>query len=307
MDYLEGFLIGPVWSDTDYRSRRHFSAHVFLAAMMAVAFVLLTLYPNLAARVIVIKWPLPPILLIILLLLNPFISILYRRLPFFVRPLLLLIYLLKYLLLFYWLVHVFTPLVTFEKESFLSMLYARMDSHIEVSLEKIAESGGIFVTVAGVLAGGLWVIAEGLAVVAILVIVPLLAIFLCKSIQYLIDRGTKYLLDRELERVASFRSSEIGGATTYEEMTAVKEPAPPIRKRSLKVETRKKKIKTTLSGAAAAVLAFLTGMFRQLRKGFLWLKEKIASQITRVTNERKNRDEGDTIKSNDKEKLCRRK
>jgi hypothetical protein len=64
------------------------------------------------------------------------------------------------------------------------------------------------------------------------------------------------------------------GATTYEEMTAVKEPAPPIRKRSLKVETRKKKIKTTLSGAAAAVLAFLTGMFRQLRKGFLWLKKK---------------------------------
>ncbi len=57
MDYLEGFLIGPVWSDTDYRSRRHFSAHVFLAAMMAAAFVLLTLYPNLAARVIVIKWP----------------------------------------------------------------------------------------------------------------------------------------------------------------------------------------------------------------------------------------------------------
>ncbi len=307
MDYLEGFLIGPVWSDTDYRSRRHFSAHVFLAAVMAAAFVLLTLYPNLAARVIVIKWPLPPILLIILLLLNPFISILYRRLPFFVRPLLLIIYLLKYLLLFYWLVHVFTPLVTFEKESFLSMLYARMDSHIEVSLEKIAESGGIFVTVAGVLVGGLWVIAEGLAIVAILVIVPLLSIFICKSIQYLIDRGTKYLLDRELERVASFRSSEIVGATTYEEMTAVKEPAPPIRKRSLDAEKRKKKIKTAFSGAATAVLAFLARMFRQLRKGFLWLKEKIAAQITRVTNERKNMDEGDTIKSKFKEKLRRRK
>lgn len=201
MDYLEGFLVGPVWSDTDYRTRRHFNAHVLLAAFMAAVFVLLTLFPHYYQKLVRVDWPLSWILLLVLTLLTPALSILYRRLPLYVRPLLLIIYAAKYLLLFYVLVQYFLPLVTFEKESVLALLYERVDEHIGTALEVIAESGGILVTVAGVVAGGLWVLGEGLLIVVVLVLVPLLAITLYKLLQYGLDRLVKGILDRQLDGI----------------------------------------------------------------------------------------------------------
>lgn len=201
MDYLEGFLIGSVWSDTDYRSRRHVNAHILLAAAMGALFVFLVLFPQRQTQLILIDWPLSLVLLIALVFLTPIFAILYRRLPFYVRPLVILIFAFKYLLLFYVLVHYFIPLVTFEKESIFTLLFARMDDHIEKALVYLAESGGILATVGGVVAGGLWVIGEGLAVICLLILVPLIAILLFKGLQHGLDRLVKYLLDRQLTGV----------------------------------------------------------------------------------------------------------
>ncbi len=328
MDYLEGFLIGPVWSDTDYRSRRHFSAHVMLAAIMASAFVALTVFPELATRYLILKWPLPPIFLVALLLLNPFISLLYRRLPFILRPLLLVVYAFKYLLLFLWLVHIFLPVVSFEKESFLNLLYARMDNHVEVALEKIAVSGGIFATVAGVVVGGLWVITEVFLVVAFLIAVPLVAILLCKGIQYLIDRTVKYILDRELARVASYSSAEIVGATSYEEMTAEKEVEPERKRGTQKLKAAVVNVKQSLTSAASVTASLINKVFKQLTSAGQKIKDKIKKAvkrqrdrreenrqkdqektklpITRVTVKREDDGEGDTIIDKVKSVLHRR-
>ncbi|HHX30291.1 MAG TPA: hypothetical protein GX720_03585 [Clostridiaceae bacterium] len=208
MDFLEGFLVGPVWSDTEYRSRRHLGAHIVLAAFMAAVFVLLLFKPELQGRILLLRWPRPLVLLLVLLFISPLISIFYRRLPYYVRPLLLPLYAVKYILLFFVLVHYFLPLLTFETESILTLLYARMDDHIGMALETIAGSGGILATVAGVLAGGLWVIGEGLAFAAILILVPLLAIALCKSLQYGIDWAARLLLDRAVESMGLYPLEE---------------------------------------------------------------------------------------------------
>ena len=202
MDYLEGFLIGSVWSDTDYRSRRHVNAHVLLAAAMGAVFACLTLFPEQRQQLILIRWPASLALLIFLVILTPIISIFYRRLPFFVRPLVILIYAFKYLLLFYVLLHYFLPLVTLEKDSILTLIFARMDGHIETSLDVIAKSGGILATVGGVVVGGLWVIGEGLAILATLVLVPLAVILPFKGLQYGLDYLVKYVLDRQLAGIS---------------------------------------------------------------------------------------------------------
>lgn len=198
MDYLEGFLVGPVWSDTDYRTRRHLNAHILLAAFMAAVFVLLVLFPPYYSKLVRVDWPLSLVLLLALIVLSPFISILYRRLPFYLRPLFLVLYAGKILLLLYVLVQIFLPLVSLEKESVLVFLYDRMDGHIGTALETIAESGGILVTVAGVVVGGLWVLGEGLALLALLVLIPLLAVFLYKVVQFGLDYLVKGILDRQL-------------------------------------------------------------------------------------------------------------
>ncbi len=209
MDYLEGFLIGSVWSDTDYTSRRHFSAHIFLATVMAAAFVALTLFPERRGQLILVNWPAVPVLLILLIILTPILSIFYRRLPFFIKPLALLVYAFKYLLLFYVLVHYFLPMVTLEKVSILTVIFSRVDNHIEKSLEVIAESGGILLTVAGVVVGGLWVIGEGLALIGVLILVPLLAIILFKGLQYALDYLVKFLLDRQLAGISPLVNTDI--------------------------------------------------------------------------------------------------
>ena len=197
MDYLEGFLIGPVWSDTEYRSRRHFSAHVLLAAVMGAAFAALAFFPDLEADWVFVKWPLSLVLFVFLILVTPLLSLLYYRFPVYVRPVVLVLYVLKYLLVFYILVHYFLPLLVFEKQTLPDLLFTRVDNHITVSLETIAESGGILVTVAGVVLGGLWVIAEGIVIVMVLVAIPLCAIGLLKASQYFFDRVIKYSLEKE--------------------------------------------------------------------------------------------------------------
>ncbi|NLA95682.1 MAG: hypothetical protein GX838_02400 [Clostridiaceae bacterium] len=209
MDYLEGFLIGSVWSDTDYMSRRHFSAHIYLATVMAAAFVALVLFPERSGQLILVNWPAAPLLLTLFIILTPILSILYRRLPFFIKPLVLLFYVFKYLLLFYVLVHFFLPAFTIEKESILTVIFARMDSHIEKSLEVIAKSGGILSTVAGVVVGGLWVMGEGLALIGVMILVPLLAIILFKVLQYALDYLVKFLLDGQLAGISPLATTDI--------------------------------------------------------------------------------------------------
>lgn len=236
-------MIGSIWSDTDYRTRRHVNVHVLLALIMATAFVALTLFPDRRASLVLVSWPLSLILLIILVVLTPLLSIFYRRLPFYVKPFAILLYAVKYLLFFYVLEHLFRPLVTFEQEGFFSMIFARMDNHIEVALDKLAQSGGILMTAAGVVVGGLWVLAEGLAILAVLILIPLFAILLFKSLQYGLDWLVRSLLDRELAEVSSLTLEE---KPWTDELTVLQDdlevplpqietaPQPPVRTREIR-------------------------------------------------------------------------
>lgn len=196
MDYLEGFLIGSIWSDTDYRTRRHYHAHVFLATLMGAAFALFLFFPDSMSKWIIVPWPLSLALLIFLMLVTPMISSLYYRIPFYIRPFLLLLYVVKYVLLFYALVHYFYPLVTVDRENFSTLLFARIDDHMTRSLDRFSDSGRVLTTVAGVLIGAFWIIGEGLVVVLILVAVPLAAIGLLKGVRYVLDFVLYELINR---------------------------------------------------------------------------------------------------------------
>ncbi|MDD4324403.1 MAG: hypothetical protein PHR37_06200, partial [Eubacteriales bacterium] len=80
MDYLEGFFIGPVWSDTDYKSRRHLSSHIILSVLMLLLFVAFVFRPDLAERLVFVSYPTSLIFLIVLILLSPLLSSFYYRL-----------------------------------------------------------------------------------------------------------------------------------------------------------------------------------------------------------------------------------
>lgn len=200
MDYLEGFLIGPIWSDTDYRTRRHYFAHVFLATLMGAAFTIFLFFSDAMSKWVFVPYPLSLVLLIVLMLATPLISSIYYRVPFFVRPFLLILYAMKYILLFYTLVHIFFPLVTVDKMKLPAFLLERVDDHMTRSIDRFGDSGRVLTTVAGVLVGAFWIIAEGLLVVLILIAVPLAAILLLKGVRQALDIGLYELIDRFIMR-----------------------------------------------------------------------------------------------------------
>lgn len=46
MDFLEGFLMGPVWSDTEYETRRHTGFFWFIGWLFLALFAFSIVYPE---------------------------------------------------------------------------------------------------------------------------------------------------------------------------------------------------------------------------------------------------------------------
>ena len=187
MDYLEGSLIGPVWSDTEYKRRRHLGSHIILSVLMLLFFVLAFAQPQWTAPFIFVSYPVSLIFLIILILLTPLLSSFYYRLPLAIRPLLLILYIFKYILLLYILLHYFLPLVPDQIEDASVLILERMDNHVSAAISIFEFAGSLFGMILGIVAGGLWVVLEMLLIVIFLLAVPLISLGLMKGIQYLLD------------------------------------------------------------------------------------------------------------------------
>lgn len=191
MDYLEGFFIGPVWSDTDYEGRRHLGSHIILSFFMLLLFGLFFVFPDTAARLVFISYPASLVFLILLIILTPFLSSFYYRLPIAVRPLLIVLYFFKYVLLFYLLLHYFLPLVPDQIDSASSIILQRMDNHISASIGFFDFAGNLFAMILGIVAGGLWIVLEVFILIVFLLAIPLISLALMKVIQYLLDHVYK--------------------------------------------------------------------------------------------------------------------
>lgn len=213
MDYLEGFLIGPVWSDTDYETRRHYHAHVLLALLFAGAFFLLTLKPDWAAKVVVVDYPLSFILLGALVVLTPILSSFYYRIPLVLRPLVLLVYVFKYVLLFYLILHFLSGFVPETVADLPQLIMTRMDHHITQTTGFFQFAGSLFGMILGIVFGGLWIVAEALLLVAAAIVVPLIIIGLFKLLQLLLDRLLEAVLFRGRDFRGAAGTDEIGAET----------------------------------------------------------------------------------------------
>jgi len=197
MDYLEGFLIGSIWSDTDYRTRRHYHAHVFLATLMAAAFAFFLFFPDRMSKVgcrFATALPCFPYFSDVgyadyfeYLLSRAFLC---QTFSFaFVHHEVRVCSSIRSSIFSFRLLRSIGPKIS-------DLLFARIDDHMTRSLDRFSDSGRVLTTVAGVLIGAFWIIAEGLLVVLILIAVPLAAICLLKGIRYVIDIVLYELIDR---------------------------------------------------------------------------------------------------------------
>lgn len=187
MDYLEGFLLGPIWSDTEYQTRRHVMAHILIAFFVAATYVFLMFMPRFQPVVLALPLAYTAIAFVLLLFLTPFISAFYYRIPVYVRPILLIFYILKYVFGFATLLHLVLPLYTPDVGVLTDLILERINMRIELMTAWLSFLGPLLSMIAGIIIGGLWLVGEGVLIVLALIAVPLLLLALIKGFRQAMD------------------------------------------------------------------------------------------------------------------------
>lgn len=188
MDYLEGVLLGPVWSDTDYENRSHKGAALLSSAVFWFAFVylLLKFYADTLSPLL----QTPSIwtgIFIAGILITPILSYYYYHLPFVVRLLVLAIHAAKYVAAVLLVYSLIVPAISLNFETLLPDMLEWMDSTVGTFVERNTEVYELF----GLLVSGIVIVLLGAVAVILMVLAiifaPILYLQAVKYIQRLFD------------------------------------------------------------------------------------------------------------------------
>lgn len=187
MDFLEGFLLGPVWSDTEYETRRHTGFFWLIGWLTFFFFVWQILYPDRISGWMVLSPSLAVILFIFLLVGSPFISRYYYRFNIFYKIPALLIHTVKYLLVLYSVLIYALHRVTIDRSVLPDDLLDYINQTIEASTGLFSGWDKGLGMLLGIIAGGLRIALTFIFGLLALTILPALMIFAARMLQQVID------------------------------------------------------------------------------------------------------------------------
>lgn len=188
MEYWEGFFLGKYWSDSDFKDHRHKFLFVMISLIVFVFAAFNFFLPEKVEHFLLLPVVFNFVLGTLLLIGLPFAAMFYYRLPFAVRPLILLAYLAQYYFLFCGLIQLMTGQMNLEVNSLPDLFLNLFDRLMVFSGDLFTFLGGLGSTIASVagamLLGGL----VGLMGILISIFIPLLYLLLFRYLQRLIDR-----------------------------------------------------------------------------------------------------------------------
>lgn len=186
MDYLEGLLLGRLWSDTDFENRRHFGLFILYGLLVDA----LILYQYILEKGLLGFGSIGPIhiaVFILLFIANPFICFRYYRMPIWGKIGILAVKAFKAYLIISYTVSLLLPRLSVKVDDLQDFLITYLNGTLEKYTQKFQASAGSFSTVLGVLAGGVNVVGTVLLFVIAAVVIPSLIYFLVKLIQFAWD------------------------------------------------------------------------------------------------------------------------
>lgn len=186
MDYLEGLMLGRLWSDTDYENRKHFWLFIIYGLLCNC----IVLYTYLFSMRLLgfgdVSMPLFAAF-IVLFVASPFINFRYYRMPLWGKLLVLAEKIFKSYLVLSYTVSLMLPRLTVNVSDLQPFVIDYLNKTLETYTTKYAASSGSFATVTGVLAGGLHVILMILLNLAIVMVVPGLIYIAFRVAQFIWD------------------------------------------------------------------------------------------------------------------------
>ena len=193
MDYLEGLLLGRLWSDTDFENRRHLTLFLLYGLFVDV----LVLYNYLTggmAGLITGGFMQKVIIFVVLFFFCPAICFAYYRMPLWGKIPVLLSHILKYgaltLLITAWARPKLSVSFGDLKDFFISYL----NKTLERFTEKYVDTAGTFATVLGVISGGVYVVVVVVLIVLSAVLIPGIVFCVARFLQYWYDKVVSMLV-----------------------------------------------------------------------------------------------------------------
>ena len=186
LDYLEGLLLGRLWSDTDFENRKHFGLFVLYGLLVDA----IILYIYILGKGILgfgVIGPIHIAVFTLLFLANPFICFRYYRMPWWGKISILLVKIFKSYLIISYTVSLLLPKLSVRVDDLQDFLISYLNSTLEKYTEKFQASAGSFSTVLGVLAGGVHVVGTVLLFALAAIVIPSLIYLAVKIAQYVWD------------------------------------------------------------------------------------------------------------------------
>ena len=186
LDYLEGLLLGRLWSDTDFENRKHFGLFVIYGLLVDA----IVLYIYISGKGLLnfgIIGPIHIAVFTLLFLANPFISFRYYRMPWWGKILVLAVKIYKSYLIVSYTVSLLLPRLSVQVDDLQDFLMTYLNGTLEKYTEKFQASAGSFSTVLGVLAGGVHVVGTVLLYALAAIIIPGLIYLAIRIVQYVWD------------------------------------------------------------------------------------------------------------------------
>lgn len=185
MDFLEGFLMGPSWSDTEYESRRHTGFH-FLAGLVIAG-----IFAWLAVRSVpafpAVPWPVPALLLLLFMLVNPMLCRSYYRRHLIVRFLILLALAIKQLLAVILLFAITLPRVQVDLPTLAAWLMNLANEDIATMTDRFNALNNAAAMILGLVTGSLLLLLRISLLAFLAILAPVFLLLLVRWLQRVID------------------------------------------------------------------------------------------------------------------------
>lgn len=199
MDFLEGFLLGPIWSDTEYETRRHTGFYWFIGWAVFFVFAYLVVKPAAAPGWLNMPRFLPVLLFMLFALLSPLASRYYYQLNILLKVCIILFQIMKFGFAFLAFFQYFLPKFTLD----LSVLPQTALDYINITIakatdffESLGQGVGMLVGIAG---GGLLIVLTFAGYLMVATLAPVLFLIVLKLIQRGIDLLARETLFKNMD------------------------------------------------------------------------------------------------------------
>lgn len=198
MDYWEGLLLGPFWTDSDVRPASKRTAAFTTSLILLLLFFTLLLLPRFQDKVLPLSGGTALGLGLVLFFVAPVAAAFYYRVPAIVRPFILLLYFIAYILIFMGMERVALAQVDLDVATLPEMIVEFANLRMEETQRFFQFIDGIQGTIVAIVGGViyigiLWIGSFLLALLGIALI-----IFGLVFLQRLWDRALMHLLYREV-------------------------------------------------------------------------------------------------------------